>query len=111
MIVENKSNKIIGIGLNIALLPGEQAVVPVHYEENPIVLRDIKKGRLTVIKKAEKETQVENSLKGDGEKTLEDMTIEELTAYAAEKGIDIGKATTREGILKKIEAVLSGQPE
>ncbi len=35
-------------------------------------------------------------------KSLEDMTVEELTAYAAEKQIDIGKATSKEGILGKI---------
>lgn len=106
MIVENKSNKIIGIGLNVTLLPGEQAVVPVKYEKNPIVLRDIKKGRLAVIKETEEQAPAE-----DGEKILEDMTVEELTAYAVEKGIDVGKATTQDGILKKIGAVISGQSE
>lgn len=33
------------------------------------------------------------------------MTVEELTAYAKDNGIDIGQATTQEGILKKIKAV------
>lgn len=33
---------------------------------------------------------------------LGDMTIEELQDYAEEKGIDLGKATSHEGILKKI---------
>lgn len=37
------------------------------------------------------------------EKPIEDMTVEELTAYAAEKGIDIGKSTSQEGIIKKIK--------
>lgn len=31
------------------------------------------------------------------------MSIDELKAYAAERNIDIGKATTEEGIIKKIE--------
>lgn len=39
------------------------------------------------------------------EKTLDDMTVEELVAYATEKGIDIGKATTQSGIIEKIKAV------
>ena len=34
---------------------------------------------------------------------LEGMTLEELKAHAEQKGIDIGKATTEEGIIKKIE--------
>jgi hypothetical protein len=34
---------------------------------------------------------------------LEDMNVEELKAYAEEHGIDIGKATSQEGILKKIQ--------
>lgn len=37
------------------------------------------------------------------EKQLKDMTIEELIAYAAEKEIDIGKSTSQDGILKKIQ--------
>lgn len=31
------------------------------------------------------------------------MSIDELKTYAAERNIDIGKATTEEGIIKKIE--------
>lgn len=34
---------------------------------------------------------------------FEGMTVEELKAHAEQKGIDIGKATTEEGIIKKIE--------
>ncbi|MER2000106.1 MAG: hypothetical protein ABS882_10035 [Lysinibacillus sp.] len=34
---------------------------------------------------------------------FEGMTLEELKAHAEQKGIDIGKATTEEGIIKKIE--------
>lgn len=39
------------------------------------------------------------------EKTLEQMTVEELIAYAEEKHIDIGKATSQSGIIEKIKAV------
>jgi hypothetical protein len=37
------------------------------------------------------------------QKAITDMTVEELTAYAKEKNIDIGQATTQAGILKKIQ--------
>ena len=37
------------------------------------------------------------------EKAFDNMSEEQLLAYAQEKGIDVGKATTRSGILKKIE--------
>lgn len=37
------------------------------------------------------------------EKNIEEMSIDELMAYAQEKGIDIGKSTSQEGILKKIQ--------
>ena len=37
---------------------------------------------------------------------LEDMTVEELRAYAEENGIDLGKSTSQTGILEKIKASL-----
>jgi hypothetical protein len=40
----------------------------------------------------------------DKTKALEDMTIEELKEYAVKNGIDIGKASTQNGILEKIKA-------
>ena len=40
----------------------------------------------------------------DGDpKELKEMTVEELTAYAKEKSIDIGNSTSIKGILKKIQ--------
>ncbi len=45
-----------------------------------------------------------------GDSGLENMSVEELTAYASEKKINIGKATTRDGILGKIrEAEKQGE--
>lgn len=38
-------------------------------------------------------------------KALDQMGVEELKAYAEEKGIDIGKATSQAGILEKIKDV------
>lgn len=48
-----------------------------------------------------------NALKAEKPETVDltAMTVEELTAYAKDNGIDIGQATTQEGILKKIKAV------
>jgi len=40
-------------------------------------------------------------LAGDG---LGEMSVEELKAYAAEHNIDLGQATSQDGILKKIRA-------
>ena len=37
------------------------------------------------------------------QKELKDMSVEELTAYAQEKGIDLGQATTPAGMIKKIQ--------
>ena len=39
----------------------------------------------------------------DTSNEFEGKSIDELKAYAEEHGIDIGKATTEEGIIKKIE--------
>lgn len=47
----------------------------------------------------EKQEQIPDNIN----KPLEEMTIDELKAYAAERNIDIGKATTEDGIIKKIE--------
>lgn len=43
-------------------------------------------------------------LKASSGGSMEQLTVEELKAYAEEKGIDIGQATTQDGILKKIKA-------
>lgn len=40
---------------------------------------------------------------GDEDVDLMTMDVEELKAYAAEKGIHIGEATSKNGILKKIK--------
>ena len=36
------------------------------------------------------------------------MTVEELLSYAATNNIDVGKATSKEGILSKINAAKGG---
>ena len=37
------------------------------------------------------------------EKTLKDMTVDELKEYAEKNNVDIGKATSKSGILEKIK--------
>lgn len=37
---------------------------------------------------------------------LDGKTLEELKVYAEEKGIDLGQASTKEGILKKIRTAI-----
>ena len=44
----------------------------------------------------------EDNKEPEDDAELENMTLEELQVYAEEKGIDLGKATSQEGILKKI---------
>lgn len=39
---------------------------------------------------------------------LTEMTVEELLSYAATNNIDVGKATSKEGILSKINAAKGG---
>lgn len=41
-------------------------------------------------------------LDNSGDLDLENMTVDELKAYAEEKGIELGKATSQKGILEKI---------
>lgn len=36
---------------------------------------------------------------------LENMTVKELISYAVKNNIDIGKASTKDGIIKKISAI------
>lgn len=45
------------------------------------------------------------------DKTIDEMTVEELVAYAEEKGIDIGKATSQSGIIEKIKTAEEGSKE
>ena len=41
-----------------------------------------------------------------GSRDISDMSVEELKAYAEERQIDIGKSTSRDGILEKIKAAM-----
>lgn len=103
MYLKNESTKIIGIG-STDILPGETAECPEGYEKNPVIRRYIQNGTFTETDGKADDTGKENAAEAvQFEKKLEDMTEEELLRYAAENGIDTGKATTKDGILKKIQ--------
>lgn len=110
MVLKNNSTKIIGI-LETSILPNQTEECPAGYENNPVIKKYIKDGVLSVVKEDEKESkdvsvnhdEAKSTENTDGEKNLEDMSEEELIRYAAERNIDLGKASSKEGILKKIQ--------
>lgn len=55
------------------------------------------------------EVSVSNDSKDKHVDQLEGMTAEELMLYAEEVGVDLGKATTKEGILKKLKDAEKGE--
>lgn len=55
------------------------------------------------------ETSVSNDSEDKHVDQLEEMTAEELMLYAEEVGVDLGKATTKEGILKKLKDAEKGE--
>lgn len=88
-----------GVSASVAFCNG------VGYTENKrLVEWFIDKG-YKVIDEDEVKSTLINDNKQNQERVdqLEEMTIEELMLYAEEVGVDIGKATTKEGILKKIK--------
>lgn len=50
-----------------------------------------------------KDRLMDTSKEDSASKTIEDMTAEELKAYAETQGIDIGKSTSKKSILEKIQ--------
>ncbi|CAM3833361.1 hypothetical protein ACSW9N_05675 [Clostridium perfringens] len=43
------------------------------------------------------------------DKSIDEMSVEELISYADEHNIDIGKATSQSGIIEKIKAAEQGE--
>ena len=58
----------------------------------------------TVVKERDELKELVSKLKSSGDK-FSSMELDELKAYALEKGIDLGNATSRDGIIKKIKSV------
>lgn len=95
IIAPNKSYT--GVSASVAFCNGEGNT------NNPVLIDWFRKHGYKVIKDAAEEGLKVPPLGEDGEKQLSEMDIEELKAYAEEKGIDIGKATSQSGILEKIK--------
>ena len=57
-----------------------------------------------MVKERDELKELVSKLKSSGDK-FSSMELDELKAYALEKGIDLGNATSRDGIIKKIKAV------
>lgn len=64
------------------------------------------RGKTVSYEKYKKVLDELNALKAEKTETVDltAMTVEELIAYAKDNNIDIGQASTQEGILKKIRA-------
>lgn len=92
IIAPNKSYT--GVSASVAFCNGEGNTT------NPILINWFKTHGYEVIEDAAEEGL---EVPPGGEKRLSEMDIEELKAYAEEKGIDIGKATSQAGILEKIK--------
>lgn len=60
--------------------------------DNPELIDWFKKHKYQVVEEEKKD------------KTLDEMSVEELVSYANEHSIDIGKATSQAGIIEKIKA-------
>ncbi len=83
------------------LIPGAPAEeVDKSYMDHPEVKAAIEKGHLTVIEGGDAESEP---------KSLVDMTVAELKAYAADKGIDLGGATKKEEVLAAIQKAEAGE--
>lgn len=93
--IRNNSSRIYCIG-DANVIPGADPVeVKAADLEHFEIKAAIEKKDLVVEDETDKET---------GSKSLEDMTIAELKAYAAEKEIDLGVATRKDDILAAIKA-------
>lgn len=88
-----------GVSASVAFCNG------VGYTENKRLIEWFIDKGYKVIDEDEVKSTLINDNKQNQERVdqLEEMTIEELMLYAEEVGVDIGKATTKEGILKKIK--------
>ncbi|SHK38115.1 hypothetical protein SAMN02745248_02409 [Hathewaya proteolytica DSM 3090] len=95
IIAPNKSYT--GISASVAFCNG------IAETENPTLVDWFKKHGYEVEEEKAEEEIVEE------ETAIDKMTIEELKTYAEERGIDLGKSTSQEGILKKIKDVEYGE--
>ena len=93
IVAPNKSYT--GVSASVAFCNGEGNT------NNSVLIDWFRKHGYEVIEDVAEELKVPQQ-DDEVKKQLSEMDIEELKAYAEEKGIDIGKATSASGILEKI---------
>lgn len=105
MQVTNTARRLITIG-ETRIAPGATVELPANYEKNKVVLKLIAQGELGEGKVETKVSAANKSKKSAGKKNkaLDDMTEDELVAYAEGKDIDLTGAEDKEGILALIKA-------
>lgn len=124
-IVENLSNKVIGIG-DITILPGEQATVPSAYANNPVVSIYEVSGLIKAVNTDDGNGESEIADEGNADQageaqdkeitaealrkarlaSLEGITEEDLGALAKELGISPADCKDNADVLKKVKAAL-----
>ncbi|NWK12788.1 hypothetical protein [Clostridium cadaveris] len=93
-----------GVSASVAFCNGEGKT------DNPILIDWFKNHGYKVEEEVQKEydPQEGEPLKEDNPQ-FKEMTVDELRFYAEEKGIDLGNATSKDGMLKKIRNVESAE--
>ncbi|WP_027938111.1 hypothetical protein [Anaeroarcus burkinensis] len=77
------------------LIPGQKRRVAKEFLDHPDVKDGLEKGYLKLVEEPIEETQETTNIDG--------MTVDQLKAYAAEKGVDLGGATLKADILAAIK--------
>lgn len=123
MIIENISQKVIGIG-EVTILPGEKGQVPVAFETSPVleVYKRIGAVKITGKPTAEKEQDDKKTAEEEAAKikaaeeaealrqarlaSLEGISEENLASLAQELGINPADCKDQADVLKKVKAKL-----
>lgn len=102
MLLKNKSARLITVD-GIRLVPGAVVNLPEKLAKNKFVLKLIDKGELVDAAQTEADAKPKKQPAKKG-KTVDDMTKEELVAYAEGKGIDLTGADDKASVLALIKA-------
>lgn len=102
MLLKNKSARLITVG-GVRLVPGSIVDLPEQLTKNKMILKFIEKGELVDATKADAVAKPKTQPAKKG-KTVDEMTKEELIAYAEAKGIDLTGADDKASVLALIKA-------
>nr|DAE92146.1 MAG TPA: hypothetical protein [Myoviridae sp. ct5xZ3] len=127
IIIENTSQKVIGIG-EVTVLPGEKATVPVAFETSPVleVYKRIGAAKITgkpttekdtedkkaaeeetaKVKAAEEKAAADEALRQARLASLDGISEEALASLAQELGINPADCKDQTDIIKKVKAKL-----